>query len=134
VKVNDGDSRRLPGLGPEHQKDPIAITDPVITPSVDHGIDQADISSASLKVLETLVQAGFQAYLVGGGVRDLLLDRHPKDFDIATDAQPEQIRELFRRSRLIGRRFRLAHVRFGRDVVEVATFRAGPPRRGGRGG
>ena len=71
-----------------------------------------------------LREAGYQAFLVGGGVRDLLLGREPKDFDIATDAHPEEVRRLFRNCRLIGRRFRLAHVFFGRDIVEVATFRA----------
>ena len=71
-----------------------------------------------------LRDAGYQAFLVGGGVRDLLLGREPKDFDIATDAHPEDVRRLFRNCRLIGRRFRLAHVFFGRDIVEVATFRA----------
>lgn len=71
-----------------------------------------------------LNEAGYQAFLVGGGVRDLLLGREPKDFDVATDAHPEEVRRLFRNCRLIGRRFRLAHVYFGRDVVEVATFRA----------
>lgn len=69
--------------------------------------------------------AGYQAYLVGGGVRDLLLGREPKDFDVATDARPEEVRNTFRNCRLIGRRFRLAHIHFGRDFVEVATFRAG---------
>jgi poly(A) polymerase len=74
-----------------------------------------------------LNEAGYAAYLVGGGVRDLLLDLHPKDFDVATEAHPEQVKELFGRScRLIGRRFRLAHVRMGREIVEVATFRAAP--------
>ncbi|CAL7962520.1 poly(A) polymerase I [Gammaproteobacteria bacterium] len=72
-----------------------------------------------------LKDAGFEAYLVGGGVRDLLLGLHPKDFDIVTDAQPEEVRKLFRSCILIGRRFRLAHVRFGREIIEVATFRAG---------
>ena len=72
-----------------------------------------------------LKDAGFEAYLVGGGVRDLLLELHPKDFDIVTDAQPEQVRKIFRNCILIGRRFRLAHVRFGREIIEVATFRAG---------
>jgi len=74
--------------------------------------------------LYRLKDAGFQAYVVGGGVRDLLLGREPKDFDVATDARPEEVRRLFRNCRLIGRRFRLAHVYFGRDIVEVATFRA----------
>ncbi len=75
-------------------------------------------------MLYRLRSAGFQGYLVGGGVRDLLLGREPKDFDIATDARPEQIRDLFRNCRLIGRRFRLAHVRFRDEIIEVATFRA----------
>jgi len=78
-----------------------------------------------LKVLYRLKAAGYQAHLVGGGVRDLLLGREPKDFDVATDASPEQVREVFRNCRLIGRRFRLAHVHFGQEIIEVATFRAG---------
>ena len=76
-------------------------------------------------MLYRLNRGGYKAFLVGGAVRDILLEREPKDFDIATNAHPEEIRELFRNSRLIGRRFRLAHVRFGREVIEVATFRAG---------
>jgi len=99
--------------------------EPTIIPRSEHGISRAKISESSLKVLYRLHNAGYKAFLVGGSVRDLLLGRSPKDFDVATDAHPEQIRELFRNSRLIGRRFRLAHVRFGRDIVEVATFRAG---------
>jgi len=90
----------------------------------EHDISRKYISPGALKVLYRLDSAGYRACLVGGGVRDLLLGREPKDFDIATDAQPEQIRELFRNCRLIGRRFRLAHVRFGPEIVEVATFRA----------
>ena len=86
--------------------------------------DRVNISPNALKVLYRLKDAGYQAHLVGGGVRDLLLGREPKDFDIATDAHPEDIRKLFRNCRLIGRRFRLAHVMFGREVIEVATFRA----------
>ena len=97
---------------------------PKIVPRAEHGISRANISENSLKVLYRLRNAGFGAFLVGGGVRDLLLGRHPKDFDVVTDAHPEQIKQLFRNARLIGRRFRLAHVRFGRDIVEVATFRA----------
>lgn len=76
-------------------------------------------------MLYGLSKAGYEACLVGGGVRDLLLGREPKDFDVATNATPEQVRQVFRNSRLIGRRFRLAHVRFGRDIIEVATYRAG---------
>ena len=97
---------------------------PIIVPRSDHNISRANISPNALKVLYRLKSAGFEAFLVGGGVRDLLLDRHPKDFDVVTNADPDQIQDLFRNCRLIGRRFRLAHVRFGRDIVEVATFRA----------
>jgi poly(A) polymerase len=97
---------------------------PLIVPRSDHNISRANISPNALKVLYRLKSAGFEAFLVGGGVRDLLLDRHPKDFDVVTNADPDQIKDVFRNCRLIGRRFRLAHVRFGNDVVEVATFRA----------
>ncbi len=86
-------------------------------------MSRKDISDNALKVLYRLHNAGYQAYLVGGCVRDLLLGLHPKDFDVATDAEPEQIKALFRNCRLIGRRFRLAHIVFGRDIIEVATFR-----------
>ena len=89
-----------------------------------HGISRRDISDNALKVLYRLKDAGYQGFLVGGGVRDILLGKHPKDFDIATDAHPEQVHKLFRNSILIGRRFRLVHVRFGREIIEVATFRA----------
>ncbi len=95
-----------------------------IIPRSEHNISRDNISKEALKVLYRLKQAGYKALLVGGGVRDLLLDVEPKDFDIATDARPEQVRELFRNCRLIGRRFRLAHVHFGREIIEVATFRA----------
>ncbi len=97
--------------------------DPVIVPRAEHGIQRRQISANALKVIERLQQAGFDAYLVGGCIRDLLLATQPKDFDVATSATPEEIRELFRNARLIGRRFRLAHVRFGREIIEVATFR-----------
>ncbi len=89
----------------------------------EHNISRKQISDNALKVLYRLQGAGFDAYLVGGGVRDLLLEEVPKDFDIATNATPEEIRQLFRNCRLIGRRFRLAHIMFGRDIIEVATFR-----------
>ena len=95
-----------------------------IIPRDAHCISRKNISKNALSVLYRLHEAGFRACLVGGGVRDLLLGREPKDFDVATDATPEQVRRLFRNSRLIGRRFRLAHVLFGREIVEVATFRA----------
>ncbi len=91
-----------------------------------HNISRSSISDQALKVLYRLHNAGYQALLVGGGVRDTLVGMHPKDFDVATDATPEQVNKLFRNSRLIGRRFKLVHVVFGRDVIEVATFRAPP--------
>ncbi len=99
---------------------------PVIIPRPEHNVSRAQISNNALKVLYRLKDAGFKAFIVGGGVRDLLLGREPKDFDVATDAHPEEVRRLFRNCRLIGRRFRLAHVHFGRDIIEVATFRGGP--------
>jgi poly(A) polymerase len=101
-----------------------AIDQPAVIPRPDHCISRANISENALKVLYRLHKEGFQAYLVGGGVRDLMLGREPKDFDVATDAHPEEIRRIFRNCRLIGRRFRLAHVHFGREIIEVATFRA----------
>lgn len=90
----------------------------------EHNISREHISKNALKVLDSLDEAGFESYLVGGGVRDLLLGKRPKDFDISTNASPEEVKELFKNCRLIGRRFRLAHVVFGRDIIEVATFRA----------
>ena len=89
----------------------------------EHNISRSQISDNALKVLYKLQKEGYSAYLVGGCVRDLLLGREPKDFDVVTNADPEQIRKVFRNCRLIGRRFRLAHVHFGREVIEVATFR-----------
>lgn len=93
-------------------------------PREQHIISRKDISPNALRVLYRLREAGFGAYLVGGAVRDLLVEGHPKDFDVATDATPEEVKGLFRNCRLIGRRFRLAHVVFGREIIEVATFRA----------
>jgi len=90
----------------------------------EHGISRKDISPNALRVLYRLRDAGFDAYIVGGAVRDLLLKGHPKDFDVATNATPEQVRAQFRNCRLIGRRFRLAHVIYGPEIIEVATFRA----------
>lgn len=95
-----------------------------IIPRDQHPISRKDISPNALRVLYRLRDGGHQAYLVGGAVRDLLVGRHPKDYDVATDATPEQVKHLFRNCRLIGRRFRLAHVVFGREIIEVATFRA----------
>ncbi len=88
-----------------------------------HQIDKNLISQAALKTIQELQKYGFKAYIVGGAVRDLLLAQHPKDFDVATDATPEQVRNIFRRSRIIGRRFRLVHVMFGSETIEVSTFR-----------
>jgi poly(A) polymerase len=96
----------------------------IVIPRSQHNISRKSISDAALKVLYRLSNSGHRACLVGGGVRDLLLGVHPKDFDVATDATPEEIRALFKNSRIIGRRFRLVHIRFGRDIIEVATFRA----------
>ena len=95
-----------------------------VIPRDQHNVSRKDISPNALRVLYRLRDAGFSAYLVGGAVRDLLVGGHPKDFDVATDATPEQVRQQFRNCRLIGRRFRLAHVVFGREIIEVATFRA----------
>lgn len=103
---------------------PVIAGDPHIIPRPDHPISRQHISDNALKVLYRLHKSGFDAYLVGGGVRDLLLGIQPKDFDIATNAEPDEVRALFKNCRLIGRRFRLAHVRFGREIIEVATFRA----------
>jgi poly(A) polymerase len=94
-----------------------------IIPFEVHGVSRNGISPAARKVAEGLQAAGYQAFVVGGAVRDLLLQRHPKDFDLVTDATPEQVRHVFRRSRIIGRRFRLVHVMFGEETVETSTFR-----------
>jgi poly(A) polymerase len=101
-----------------------AAPGPVIYPLAQHGIQRNQIHPCALKTTRTLVEAGYAAFVVGGAVRDLLLGREPKDFDIATDATPEEVRALFRRSRLIGRRFRIVHVYCGQDTIEVTTFRA----------
>ena len=99
------------------------MTDPVIVPRAEHAISRKQIDSDALKVLYRLHQNHYAAYLVGGSVRDLLLGRRPKDFDIGTSAHPYQVKRLFRNCWIIGRRFRLAHVRFGTKTIEVATFR-----------
>lgn len=88
-----------------------------------HNISRKDISENALKVLHRLNKQGYEAYLVGGCIRDLLLGKKPKDFDIATNATPEQVQKIFRNCRLVGRRFRLAHIMFGKEIIEVATFR-----------
>ena len=94
-----------------------------IIPRSHHHVSKTDISANALKVLNRINSAGFQAYLVGGSVRDLLLHKAPKDFDIATNATPTQIRGLFRNARIIGRRFKLVHILYHREIIEVATFR-----------
>ena len=101
--------------------------DPVIVPRAEHPISRRNIDPDALKVLYRLQQFNYAAYLVGGSVRDLLLGRQPKDFDVGTDAHPYQIKKLFRNCWIIGRRFRLAHVRFGNKTIEVATFRRSIP-------
>ena len=103
--------------------DAIAQPHMSVIPREQHTISRKDISENALKVLYRLNKAGYEAYLVGGGVRDLLLGKKPKDFDVTTSATPEQVRKLFRNCRLVGRRFRLAHVMFGPEIIEVATFR-----------
>src|SRR5271169_5390671 len=91
----------------------------------EHRLSLDKVDQDALYVMEKLRANGHAAYLVGGSVRDLLLDKKPKDFDISTSAEPEQIKQLFRSCILIGRRFRLAHIRFGRKILEVSTFRSG---------
>lgn len=100
------------------------INGPIVTQRHQHSISRSNMSENALKVLYRLKNSGYQAFMVGGGVRDLLLSRKPKDFDIATNAHPEDIRRIFRNCRIIGRRFKLAHVCFANEIVEVATFRA----------
>lgn len=97
---------------------------PLIVRAGEHSVTRKSIGRSALKVLDKLHEAGHSAFLVGGGVRDALVGLKPKDFDVATDASPETIRALFRNSRIIGRRFRLVHVVYGREIIEVATFRA----------
>src|SRR4051812_13660523 len=100
----------------------------------DAAIPLEQIDPDAQKVIRRLTRSGFQAYLVGGCVRDLLLARKPKDFDLATSATPSEVRDLFRNCRIIGRRFRLAHVFFGAKIIETATFRANPREVEGEGG
>lgn len=95
-----------------------------VIPASEHGVRVEQLTPCAVKVTRTLQEAGFKAYIVGGAVRDLLLGLHPKDFDVATDATPEEVTRLFRRSRIIGRRFRIVHVMCGAETIEVTTFRA----------
>src|SRR5215470_5438213 len=111
--------RRVLGLPSEERVD---------VPRDSHGLAREAISPAAAKVCSVLREAGFQAYVVGGAVRDLLLAFEPKDFDVATDARPEEVKPLFRRAIVIGRRFRLVHVMMGPETVEVSTFRAADPQ------
>jgi poly(A) polymerase len=136
--VRNNHTRSNPPTNPEllvklfaHMKNQIPLNNithltqaPDVIPRDQHNISRSDISANALKVLYRLKNAGYKSYLVGGAVRDLLLGLRPKDFDVVTDARPEQVRELFRNCRLIGRRFRLAHVHYGDEVIEVSTFRA----------
>ncbi|MDN7532896.1 polynucleotide adenylyltransferase PcnB [Burkholderia orbicola] len=105
-------------------KKPRSNHEPTVVPASVHGINPALISKNAVRVTDTLQQAGFRAFIVGGAVRDLLLGIAPKDFDVATDATPTEVQRLFRRARLIGRRFQIVHVQFGQDLIEVSTFRA----------
>ncbi|SKC61328.1 polynucleotide adenylyltransferase PcnB [Paraburkholderia hospita] len=117
--ASKGGTRRKPA--PAAVPEPDA---PVIISSDIHGIDPSLISRNAIRVTEGLQQAGFRAFIVGGAVRDLLLGIAPKDFDVATDATPEQVQKLFRRARIIGRRFQIVHVQFGQEIIETSTFRA----------
>jgi poly(A) polymerase len=108
---------------PPAHSEPTAVA-PRVYESSEHSIRKSDIDEDARKVVYRLQRAGFKAYVVGGGVRDILLGKVPKDFDISTDATPKQIKSLFRNCRIIGRRFKLAHIFFGRDkILEVSTFR-----------
>lgn len=121
LRTSDGAGKTGPKLNPDHQSKVLPGLK-VITRD-QHGVSRKDISPNALKVLYRLKDAGFEAYLVGGCIRDLLLGLKPKDFDVVTNAHPDEVRAVFKNCRLIGRRFRLAHVVFGREIIEVATFR-----------
>jgi poly(A) polymerase len=112
--------RKILGVKDQPQRDP---TVPDILGPAEHGIDPKLVSPNAIRVTQTLQEAGFKAFVVGGAVRDLLLGVKPKDFDIATDATPEQVKRLFRRAFIIGRRFQIVHVMFGQELLEVTTFR-----------
>ncbi|WP_407658260.1 polynucleotide adenylyltransferase PcnB [Larsenimonas rhizosphaerae] len=112
--------------GPQRLNTPTSsphIASPRILTRDEHSLSRRMINESALKVLYRLNRAGFEAYLVGGCVRDSLLGKQPKDFDVATNATPEEVNDLFRNARIIGRRFRIVHVRFGREIIEVTTFR-----------
>src|SRR5688572_9967121 len=103
------------------------MVEPTVIERSEHSISRRDIDPDALKVLYRLHEHNYAAYLVGGSVRDLLLERRPKDFDIGTSAHPHQVKKMFRNCWIIGRRFRLAHVKFGPKTIEVATFRRHVP-------
>ncbi len=113
---------------PDDPADLSSFSAPRILPRASHTLSRRSVDPNALKVLYRLERSGFESCLVGGSVRDLLLGRTPKDFDVATDARPGDVRRLFRNSRIIGRRFRLVHVYFRDGIVEVSTFRAGAER------
>ncbi|MES2263850.1 MAG: polynucleotide adenylyltransferase PcnB [Pseudomonadota bacterium] len=112
--------RKILGVKNKEERD---TSVPVILGAPQHGIDPSLLSSNAIRVTSTLQEAGFDAFVVGGAVRDLLLGVKPKDFDIATNATPEQVKRLFRRAFIIGKRFQIVHVMFGQDLLEVTTFR-----------
>ena len=112
--------RKILGVKDKPARDP---SEPIVLGPDEHGIDPKLVSSNAIRVTSSLQEAGFKAFVVGGAVRDLLLGVKPKDFDIATDATPEQVKRLFRRAFIIGRRFQIVHVMFGQDLLEVTTFR-----------
>ena len=121
--------QRAAAPGAKAAKPPrIPVGKRVDVPASEHGIDPSLVDERARKVVETLQDAGYEAYIVGGAVRDLILGMRPKDFDVATNATPEQVKALFRRAFIIGRRFRIVHVVYGRgrehEVIEVSTFRA----------
>ncbi|MEZ5483102.1 MAG: polynucleotide adenylyltransferase PcnB [Porticoccaceae bacterium] len=113
------DTRFMP-----RKKNGNSASGPCNLPAAKYGITAKKISNGAKTVVSALTDAGYEAYVVGGCVRDILLDLHPKDFDVATNATPEQVKAIFNRSRIVGRRFQIVHVRMGREVIEVTTFRA----------
>src|SRR5438309_9723639 len=126
---NETEPQRQPGeTKPPAEAGAPLQSDAQVVERSDHPISSRQIPENVLKVLYRLHRSGYRAYLCGGSVRDLLMNREPKDFDIATDAHPAEIRRLFRNSRIIGRRFRLVHVIFQDQIVEVSTFRREPER------
>lgn len=113
--------RKIFGIG---TKQSVSADKPATLNSAQHGIDPKLVSNSAIRVVRILQNAGYEAYIVGGAVRDLLLGIKPKDFDVATNATPEQVKRLFRRAFLIGRRFQIVHVLLGQDLIEVTTFRS----------